>query len=351
MTLNPDFRGADEVVKPDNAQMGWTDGTKTEGQALTAERKMYDAFGNDMPVATKIRPAKAVNEVMAKKWDEFQVSKGRQPGSNDLSLIDEFVHGKPLLWKPQIIGSCVQSNTFRGLVARYMYETAVLGQPQEYLGRNEFGADNYATYGPFTYGMARRRANMRGGDGLYCAPMAASMAKDGILRCNSPKLKELLARLNANRDTDFPEPQNARLYRAFGKWQYLDELKDDADFTVMETPSIRSLDQLVEVLWAGKPAFVCSGEAIHKVGEHRDGFAIHARNPRDSWAHNMCFIGIFKASDGELFIRETNESWGGRHMYTRRAAEVGESFRRNRLSVAAIGETNAPMSRVPIIGG
>jgi len=347
--MNPDFRGVDEVAIPADMKKlaGWTDGKISEKQALDQERKLFDAFGDVMPSATVKRPAKAANETMLAKWNEFQKSKGRFEGSNDMSLLDEFVAKQPLLWKPQIIGSCVWSNTFRGIVARYMYETIILGQPQEWLGENEFGPENYAPYGPFSYGCARKRANMRGGDGLYCSPMAETLVLDGVLACNTPELVQLLERLGVARDADYPEPQNSRVYRAFGNWQYIEALKQHAAYQFVETPPVTSAEQLWDMLAPeqGKPVFVCSMEAVHKVGQHKDGFPIHARNPRDRWPHNMLWLGRFLASDGRRFFRHSNESWGVQHIYNRDFDEVDRQFRN--YTCAALGETNAPLSKPP----
>lgn len=351
-TLNPDFRGADDVIEPTNLSdmMGWAEDLDDLADALNREDVMRGQFEADMPVAARQRPARQANEAMLKKWNDFQKSKGRYEGSFDWSLLDEFVHGEPLVYLPQIIGSCVISNTFPGIVERHMFETVLLGQPQEYLGRAEFGPTSYAPYAAWSYGMARRRANMRGGDGLYCAPMAESLVKDGILPCSTPALLSLLKSKGLDRDKDFPEPQSASFYRALGRWQYLDDLAPYADFHFAEVPSVTSADQLWEVLSQGKPTFVCSGEAIHKVGTHPDGFAIHARNPRSTWSHNMRFAGGFIASDGERFIRQSNESWGARHIYNRRFDEVAKSYRARRLRSAALGETNGPQSAPPLIG-
>lgn len=351
-SLNPDFRGADEVEVPSDLSdmLGWAEDLDDLKDALNREDVMRGQFEADMPFACQQRPARAMNQEMLKKWNDFQKSKGRYEGSYDWSLLDEFVHGKPLVYRPQIIGSCVISNTFPGIVERHMYETVLLGQPQEYLGRDEFGPNSYAPYAAWSYGMARRRANMRGGDGLYCAPMAESLVKDGVLPCNTPALLTLLKSKGLDREQDFPEPQNANFYRALGRWQYLDDLKPHAKYAFVEAPSVTSADQLWDCLSQGKTAFVCSGEAIHKVGQHPDGFAIHARNPRDSWAHNMRFNGALVASDGERFIRQSNQSWGERHQYTRRFSEVDQAFRARRLRVAALGETNGPESSPPLIG-
>lgn len=344
VALNPDFRSADDVFVPTNAMFGWTDGTVDLKDALDKEFRGADRLANDMPVVCRARAPIAAMPEIDKKWQAFQLSKGRHPGSCDWSLLDEFVLGKPLLWLPQIIGSCVVSNTFRGWVQRLMYQIVMLGMPFEFLGRNEFSNLNYAFYGPFTYGCARKRGNMRGGDGLYGDVMAESMIKDGVLSCNTPKLLNITKQLGVDGVNDYPEPQNARVYRAFGDWKYLDELREYADFKLDECPQIRSAEELHEALKGGKPVFNCSGLAIKKIGTHKDGFAIHGRDPGDSWAHNMEYLGYFIASDGAVFFRFSNESWGPEHIYNVPFDEVADWFRRRNVSAFAIGMINGPQS-------
>lgn len=350
--LNPDFCSVDEVVVPGdiNSLTGWTDGKTDEADAIDQEKRAFGELEADFPVAFRAKAPRAPMPAMLEKWNEFQKSKGRHEGSNDLSLLDEFVFGKSLLFLPQIIGSCVMSNTLRPWVARFIWQIALLGDAQEYLGRDEFGPKSISLYGPMNYGLARRRANMRGSDGLYCAPMAESLMKDGVLPCSTPKLLDLHKRLGFTDDQDLPEPQGrdgSALYRAFGDWKHLDELSAYLDFPLLESESVKSAEQLWDLLQEGKPTFVCSMEAIHKVGQHRDGFAIHARNPRDRWAHNMSSNGVFVASDGERFFRWCNQSWGENHNYNRAFDEVDRSFREGRLTMQSIGGILAPSSAPP----
>ena len=348
--LNPDFRSCDEVEVSELT--GWTDGTVTEEEALNIEHNAFEELEENNPQAFQTRPARDPLPEMLEKWNEFQKSKGRYEGSADWSLLDEFAFKKPLLWKPQIIGSCVVSNTFRAYVIRQMYEIILLGVAEEYLGRDEYGPKNFSFYCPVTYGMARERANMRGGDGLYCEPMTASLMYDGVLSCNTPKLIEFLNLKGLGDSTDYPEPQGnsgAKLYRDFGNWKNLSYFKPYLDNPVLESPTVTNGDQLWDLLQAGKPAYVCSMEAIHKIGTHPDGFPIHARNPRDRWAHNMAFHGAFIASDGERFIRQSNESWGGHHIYNRRLEEVDNALRSGNLACQAIGEINGPPSSPPTV--
>lgn len=346
MQLNPDFRSADEVVPPSNLRemCGWTDGRISESDAIARERLGQELLAKDLPVHTRFGASDVIMPELAKKWNDFQKSKGRFDGSCDWSLLDEFCFGNPLLWLPQIIGSCVVSNTFRGFHIRQTFQIVLLGLAEEWFGKSEFGPNSFGFYGPWSYGAARKRANMRGGDGLYCEAMQASLLKDGVLACSSPKLQEICRNVGAASERDFPEPQNARLYRAFGDWEYIEALRPHADFTLQECPIVASVDELDEALKSCKPVFHCSMIAIHKVGTHKDGFAIHKRNPRDQWAHNMCYHGFFYASDGEVFYRMSNESWGPEHIYNVPRAEVDDWYRRRNVTSAAIGMINGPKS-------
>lgn len=352
-TLNTDFRGADEIIVPDlNTHTGYAPRNADEKDVLEFEKRFADEVQAENPLIfeSSVQSPEPDERIVA-KWNEFQRSKGRYEGSADWSLLDEFCLKIALLWLPQIIGSCVLSNTFRAYVIRMMYQIFFLGQSQELLGKDEFGVNNLAPYGPFQYGLARQKANMRGGDGLYCEPMAWALAQ-GVLRCSNQKLIQITRAAGVGDDRDYPEPQGsdgAAFYRAMGNWKHIDELKPEMEAPVLEGPAVTTGDQLWDLLGECKPSYVCSMEAIRKVGEHPDGFAIHARDPGDRWAHNMAFHGRFVASDGERIIRESNESWGKLHIYNRRLSEVDKSFKEGRLTVRAIGAIDAPGSKAPTI--
>jgi len=363
MNINPDFRTVDEVevTVPETIKNGWSDGeSKTGDELLTKERVSAAMLEEERPDVFHTSTPSAFSETLKGHFDAFQESKGRGKGSADWSLLDEFYYADKLdqgwtskgrlLWKPQIIGSCVLSNTFRPWVTRVMIQAILLEEPIEYLGRNEFGPGNFAFYAPFSYGHARRKANMRRGDGLYCAPATWSLMQ-GVLPCNTPALTRILSGKGLDNVTDFPEPQGrdgASFYRAMGNWAHLDNLEPYIDFAMAESPTVTSADQLWDLLQDGKPCFVCSDEAIHKVGEHQDGFPVHARNPRDKWYHNMSVLGAFYSADGrDRFFRWGNESWGEKHIYNRRFKEVDKSFRSGRLTMQSIGRIAAPSSSPP----
>jgi hypothetical protein len=62
----------------------------------------------------------------------------------------------------------------------------------------------------------------------------------------------------------------------------------------------------------------------------------------------MSFQGHFEASDGKLFIRLSNESWGKDVIYNVPVEEVDRWYKRSLLTVQAIGEIDLPDS-VPSI--
>lgn len=348
--MNPDFRTVADIQVPDLNQMtGWGVRGQDEMEAINYERASSDQIAAELPMLSGVAEKPDPDSPIVKRWNEFQQSKGRYPGSADWSLLDEFCFNQELVWLPQIIGSCVMSNTFRLYVIRAMYQIFILGHAQELLGKEEFGPNNLAPYGPYSYGWSRKKAGMRRGDGSYCGVMKWALAQ-GVIRCNTPKLLEITRAEGVANDQDYPEPQGrtgASFYREMGNWAYLDDLKPYAAWPVTVANDVKSAQQLWDLLDHGEGAYVCSMEAIHKVGDHPDGFPIHARNPRDRWAHNMAFHGKFIASDGERFFRQSNESWGKRHIYNRRFSEVERAFNSGRLTVASIGGIDLSESLPP----
>lgn len=308
------------------------------------ELRMFEKAAADNPVAYRQRAAKDLPEPMAAKWREHQASKGYGDDSCDLTVIDELVLGRRFAFEDQFIGSCVVSNTFRQWARRAMYEIALRGDPEEYLGREEFGPKSIAFYAPFSYGCMRRRGGLRGGDGGFCAPMSETLMKDGVLPCSTPKLLEILKSLGSDSEKDFPEPRSNKTYRKFGDWKYLDDLLPYTDYRLLESVRLTSVESHLDNSRQGKPAFQCSSIAVKKVGTHKDGFAIHARDPRNSWAHNMGWAGHFTASDGERYYRLSNESWDDNLIYNIPENELAEWYRRRNVSTMTIGEIDLPDS-------
>jgi hypothetical protein len=287
-------------------EMGWViPDTHTEQEMLDAEKRWLEKSIEDYPIAFQARQQKEMLPVIKAKWEKFQLDKGRFPGSVDMTLLDEFVFGKSFVFREQPIGSCVFSNSFRPWVARAIAEIALFGDLEEYTGLQELGPKSIA---PFcvSYGLARQRANMKSGDGLYCKPMQDSYLKDGIVLCNTPKVKELMG--NAGNDS-YPEPRSAGLYRQIGNWAWNEALKPYLTCRVLDAPIPKNMDEFNKNIDDYKPMFQCSMIAVRKVGDHRDGFAIHGIDPTNQWAHNMGLLGRKVSSDGRRFVIVCNTSW------------------------------------------
>lgn len=325
--------------------MGWVvPGAHTTQEMLDAEKRYYDRAWQDYPLAYQSRPSREMMPAIKAKWENFQADRGRFPGSQDLTLIDEFVFGKSFTWYPQLIGSCVWSNTFRRWFERMCVEICLLGDPEEFIGKTELGPTSLA---PFcvSYGFARQRANMRGGDGLYCKPMAESLVKDGVVLCNTPKLKELMDRAGVNGEQNYPEVQPERLYRQIGDWAWNEALRPYTTCRLLEAPMVTTMDHANRNIDELKPMFVCSSVAIRKAGRHPDGFDIHTRDRGNSWEHNIGIAGRRVASDGERFVIWCNTSWLRRgtsnveaYIYNMKESEFDGLLRSGQLDVSTIGD-------------
>jgi len=334
--------GLEHAIGP----MGWGDGTLTEAEMIRIENETYERAAADMPVAYRSRPTN--NDILPgirRRWVEALARKGMADNSMCLNTLEEITVGRKFNWLPQDIGSCVASNTFRVWVQRAIAQIAARGDAEEYLGRAEFGVDSIAPYAPQSYGMARKRANMRGSDGLYCEPMAESLMKDGVLDCSTPKLLEILKSQGADGERMLPEPiGKPSLYRAFGNWQFIEELRQFCDHRLLASVKIESVDQHLESSKQMKTAFMCSMIAIRKVGDHPDGFPIHARDPNNRWAHNMGWSGHFYDRSGKLFFILNNTSWGGKAMYNIPAEELERWYKAKLPTVMTLEEIDLPDS-------
>lgn len=242
------------------------------------------------------------------------------------------------------VHNCVWSNTFRRWVERATAEIGFYGQPEEWIGMEEFGPNSLA---PFcvSYGFAREIANMRGGDGLYCSPMQKSLVQDGVVLCSNPKLAELLSSVGAGSTNDFPEVRSTSLYRKIGDWAWNSALRPHATCKLLESPKVTTYEQFLKNEDEFKPMFSCSGLAIKIAGQHPDGFTYHTENTQDSWAHNMGLGGRRVTSKGDIFHRVDNTSWlspeqpnRDSYVYWIAAKEVKKWFDQGKIDVGTIGE-------------
>lgn len=310
-------------------------------EKIYTSKKMQDEFASDNPIVYRQRDAKVVPPALLKRWQDFQMSKGRYPGSHDLTLIVEFLFGSPWIFLPQDIGSCVWSNTFRPWIERMCWEIAMLGDPEAYIGKDQFGIQTIAPH-CVTYGIAREIANMRGGDGLYKAPMIKAL-QSGVVLCSTPKVKELHSSVNAMGDTNFPEPRSSSLYRKIGDWAWNAALKPFLTCALRESVDITTVDQHYANSDQCKPIIQCSGLAFKKIGVHKDGFDIHGIDDKNSWAHNMDYPGHRITSDGDRFTRLTTRSWTQpgdnpeRHCFNIPDSEMQKIYKRD-VDCATLGE-------------
>lgn len=329
-----------EVV-PQIGYQGWGEETQTEQERIYNEMIQLEQGQNEMPFAYTQRAAREWDPVLKEKWDKFQESKGYDPGSCDLTLIDEFALGRRYHWFPQDTGSCVISNTFRPWVRRCIAEILLKGQLEELPGQNEFGTANISFYAPLAYAYGRQIGGLRNGDGSFCEAQIKALF-NGVIPCNNGMLLELLTQLRANNDHDFPEPRSASVYRQFQNWQYNDRFRPFLVTPLLESVAVKSVDVLVENAKQLKPAIVCSMLAIKKGGNYQ-GLDFYVRDTRNSWAHNMSWHG-FIIYKGRIFDLLSNESWGKNIIYPIPREETESIFRMN-LAVQTLGEIDMENSK------
>jgi hypothetical protein len=183
---------------------------------------------------------------------------------------------------------------------------------------------------------------MRGGDGLYKAPMIKALTA-GVVLCSTPKVKELHTSSGATTDQDYPEPRSLNLYRKIGDWAWNTALKPYVTCSLRESVDVTTVDQHRLQEDQCKPMMICSGIAIKKIGTHKDGFTIHGIDPSNSWSHNMAFNGFRLASNGDRFTRLSNRSWTrpgqdpDELVYNIPPEELAKIYRKD-VDVASIGE-------------
>lgn len=236
------------------------------------------------------------------------------------------------------VHNCVASGAMRVVTYRSLAEILIFGDAEVFLGYQLEGIDSIAPFAPYHYGCGRKRGGLRRGDGSFCGAQIEAFQKDGILPCSAKGLQQIVG----TRESDYPEPQNASLYRSFGSWNYLDQLRPEAiKITLVESEMLgrRDVDRaktaLVDEL---KPMMICSSWGFAPQYKHKDGFWVYRRS--GSWAHNMSITGFRLASDGNWFVEVTN-SWGpdahrdGEYFYI--PIEVFESWL-GQANCATIGE-------------
>lgn len=310
------------------------------GKVLTSKR-MAAVFANEDPVVYRQREARPIAADTLKKWEDFQLSKGRERGSNDMTLLTEWIFGERWSFLPQDIGSCVYSNMFRAWISRMCWEIVLLGDLEKWTGTGQFGINSIAPH-CVQYGFAREIANMKGGDGLYCAPMIKSLQR-GIVTCSTPAVKALHEQNNAAGDTNYPEPRSSSLFRKIGDWDWNNALRPYLQCALRESVEVTNPDQHAIQDSQSKPMIMCSGLAFKKIGRHKDGFDIHGIDPDNGWSHNTAFEGHRVSSDKNRFTRLHTISWvrpgedPEKQCFNLPPEELAKVYRKD-VDVASLGE-------------
>lgn len=314
--------------------LGWGEESQTFDERLYIEETAIERAMSAQPSRFQWRDPSALDAVVAARWQAYQEAKGYDAGSCDLTLFGDFVFGRRFHWLPQKTGSCTISNTFRMAYRRQLWEIVARGELEELLGRDEFGPDTVAFYAPLSYGIARQIGGLRSGDGGFCGPTIESLML-GVLDCNNERLSSILRQHGATAQRDYPEPQDNRVYRTFQNWTYNDELKSQLKCPLTESVKVTTVEQLDRACEEYKPVIMCSMLAVMRGGEYR-GLSYFVPNPRDRWAHNMCWGGKI-IWQGRTFYLLSNESWRDDLIYAIPADAVEDIFRRYRPECMTLG--------------
>jgi hypothetical protein len=285
--------------------MGWGVDTMQDDERLQKEQSIIKANQDHSPVFWSRRPSRMMPAGLQQRLEDSHQKRNMSyaDGSIDLRLITEIAFGELWQWMAQIIGSCVESGGNRAWTLSQLWQIVASGDPEEPLGKMRLGVDTVSHYGPLSYGLGRRRGGLRRGDGSWCGVQVESYMQDGVLDCNTPQLH----RITGTSQQDFPEPQNGSLYRAFGSWQYLDDLLPYCDYRLLEAVDVNDAQQSVELLRAFKPHMICSNWGFGPTSRKINGYTVYRR--QGSWAHNMTIAGVIVGEDGNIYIIVLN-SWG-----------------------------------------
>ena len=274
------------------------------------DQRLYDQFASESPETYSRRPVREPVSVHALAEIENLQKEDGIDGGCSLQHIEKYVFGDFLDWKAQIIGSCVASGGMRVIAHRTMWESFVLGDPEEIFGTKLVGTDNVASFAPYNYRAGRKIGGLNGGDGSFCSAHIQGCQRYGILPCSTPGIQS----------DAFPEPQSSSTYRRYGNSNsFLDEFSEPArKFKLLETEKVRSASDAKTLICEHyKPMMICSMWAFKPSGTHpswklEDGspVVIYQRDRGTSWAHNMSVVACVEVS-GNWYIIIKN-SWGQR---------------------------------------
>lgn len=280
-------------------EMGWL--------GSYGDNRIWDQAATETPQLFTRRPAKEANEVELLKIRAMMQERADIEDGVMLKFIEPYVFGEFLQWKAQIIGSCVGSSFMRGATHRTLWESFILGDPEQIWGTKLIGTDNVAPFAPYGYRAGRKIGGLNGGDGSFCSAQIQGAQRYGILPCSTPGLES----------DAFPEPQSSSTYRRYGNSDsFLNEFSDAASkHKLLETEKVRNADAALELITVHfKPLQICSMWAFKPSSNHPqwkfDGqtVVIYQRDRGTSWAHAMMINGIVKVF-GNWFAIVQN-SWG-----------------------------------------
>ena len=296
-----------------NMPQGWGLPNQTPTEIVDTEKRCFGQLANAMPeMVMRSEPKPVVNTKLLEGVKQQMRSDGFEDGF-DFTYLEQAIFGKPLEYKPQLIGSCVASGGRIVDTGRMLAETFIFNESQDIMGSKFQGPESFQPFAPFNYRSGRKLGGINGGsasgrdDGSFCAPHYQGKIQDGFLPCSV---------VPSSHTDAWPEPQNHATYRKWGADdQYLNMYRDKVVGKLEETEKVSDINDLKTLLVDHlKPMQVCSlwafesSNDIIDIGGQRTPIY---RRSNQQWAHNMSIVGCV-ASDGKWFVKIQN-TWGKMH--------------------------------------
>lgn len=287
--------------------MGWG----VDEDRLKVEQRLFGELSTDDPVLFSRNPIR--EPISQRTLDAVKAEQAKDGIDGGISLrhIEPVVFGDKLTWLKQLIGSCVGSAGMRCTTRRMLWESFVLGDPEEIFGTKLPGRGSIAPFAPYHYRAGRKIGGLNSGDGSFCSAQIKGMKQYGLLPCSTPGLES----------DAFPEPQNTSTYRRYGNSDsFLRQFASVAGkFKLLESERVSDADTLKMLVTEHfKPVEICSMWAFtpdytHPTWTLEGGqkVVIYKRDRRTSWAHAMSIIAVVEHRGKWYAIVEN--SWGNAH--------------------------------------
>lgn len=297
----------DDLATDKPGPMGWG----VDDDRVDTEKRLFGEMSEADPVLFSRNPIREpISQGTLDKVKAEQAKDGIEGGIS-LRHIEPVVFGSLLAWLRQLIGSCVGSAAMRLTSRRMLWESFVLGDPEEIFGTTLPGKESFAPFAPYHYRAGRKIAGLNGGDGSFCSAQIRGLKQYGLLPCSTSGIES----------DAFPEPQDQRTYRAMGNSNaFLEKFAPVAmHFKLLESEKVGDAETLkVLVTEHFKPVEICSMWAFTPDYTHPtwtlDGgqkVVIYKRDRRTSWAHAMSLIAVVEVAGKWYAIVEN--SWGNAH--------------------------------------